>query len=186
MTGVARPCCAARCCLPPPLAFAEAEKRRWSLLWKKPLASHSSARGLRLSRRLSAIQPPLRLRLVPGLLKSNHGMAASSTYNASHTAAQYPLYQERTLVSLDWPQSEESTSPRLRPQPRCCRVVTRRDRQPSAALAGNLSTPTRLRRELRDRMDHSALMDGVRFARSFETLYEQLWQRYCEFASQAQ
>jgi protein O-GlcNAc transferase len=46
-------------------------------------------------------------------------------------------------------------------------------------LAGTPETIAQLRRSLRDRMTASPLMDEVRFARSLEQIYRQMWRRWC-------
>jgi protein O-GlcNAc transferase len=46
----------------------------------------------------------------------------------------------------------------------------------AAELASDLPRLATLRRELRDRMQRSALMDGERFARNIEAAYSQMWQ----------
>ena len=46
-------------------------------------------------------------------------------------------------------------------------------------LARDLGRLRQLRRELRPRLERSALMDGARFARNMEAAYQQIWRRYC-------
>ncbi len=50
----------------------------------------------------------------------------------------------------------------------------------AAELARDLSRLERLREELRARMERSALMDGARFAGSFESACRSMWQRWCQ------
>jgi protein O-GlcNAc transferase len=50
----------------------------------------------------------------------------------------------------------------------------------SIALATDAQRLTALRRELRDRMRSSPLMDEVRFVRDFESLYRGMWSAWCE------
>jgi predicted O-linked N-acetylglucosamine transferase (SPINDLY family) len=45
-------------------------------------------------------------------------------------------------------------------------------------LAGDLERLADLRRELRDRMNASAIMDGRRFARNLESAYRRMWQEF--------
>ncbi len=51
--------------------------------------------------------------------------------------------------------------------------------QIATTLAGDLSTLAELRSTLRTRMAESPLMDGRRFARTMESIYRQLWQKWC-------
>jgi predicted O-linked N-acetylglucosamine transferase (SPINDLY family) len=46
-------------------------------------------------------------------------------------------------------------------------------------LAGNLARLSELRATLRERMQHSPLMDAPRFARNVEAAYRGVWQRWC-------
>jgi predicted O-linked N-acetylglucosamine transferase (SPINDLY family) len=46
-------------------------------------------------------------------------------------------------------------------------------------LAAELERLARLRRDLRGRLERSALMNAPRFARNLEALYREAWQRYC-------
>ena len=48
-------------------------------------------------------------------------------------------------------------------------------------LAADLPRLSELRRDLRDRMKHSPLMDGRRFARNMEAAYREMWKTYCAF-----
>jgi predicted O-linked N-acetylglucosamine transferase (SPINDLY family) len=50
----------------------------------------------------------------------------------------------------------------------------------AADLANDLPRLSHLRSTLRDRMLHSPLMDAPQFARDMETIYRQVWQRWCE------
>jgi predicted O-linked N-acetylglucosamine transferase (SPINDLY family) len=49
----------------------------------------------------------------------------------------------------------------------------------ACALAGDLERLAPLRGTLRERMQRSPLMDGPRFARNFEALCRESWQRFC-------
>jgi predicted O-linked N-acetylglucosamine transferase (SPINDLY family) len=49
----------------------------------------------------------------------------------------------------------------------------------ASSLAANLDQLGELRRTLRDRMRRSPLMDGARFARNVESLYRDIWRRFC-------
>lgn len=49
----------------------------------------------------------------------------------------------------------------------------------ASALAGDLEHLGELRRTLRDRMKRSPLMDGPRFARNLESIYRDIWRRFC-------
>ena len=51
-------------------------------------------------------------------------------------------------------------------------------------LARDVSRLERLRQELRARMERSPLMDGARFARSFESACRSMWQRWCQTRSE--
>ncbi len=53
------------------------------------------------------------------------------------------------------------------------------------SLAENLEHLSELRRTLRERMRHSPLMDGPRFARNVEAVYRDIWRRYCAKARDA-
>jgi protein O-GlcNAc transferase len=50
----------------------------------------------------------------------------------------------------------------------------------ASELAGNLPRLVTLRAELRERMRHSPLTDGSRFARHVETAYRAMWRRWCD------
>jgi predicted O-linked N-acetylglucosamine transferase (SPINDLY family) len=50
----------------------------------------------------------------------------------------------------------------------------------AAGLAGDLGRLSEIRRGLRNRMTHSPLMDGPRFARNMEAAYRQMWRAWCE------
>jgi predicted O-linked N-acetylglucosamine transferase (SPINDLY family) len=52
--------------------------------------------------------------------------------------------------------------------------------QIAATLAADLPWLSSLRRELRDRLAASSLMDGPRFARSFEQAFRTAWSEYCD------
>ena len=52
----------------------------------------------------------------------------------------------------------------------------------AVALGSDLDRLARLRRELRPRLEHSALMDASRFARQIEDAYRSVWKAYCETA----
>ncbi len=47
-------------------------------------------------------------------------------------------------------------------------------------LAGDLPRLGELRKNLRDRMKRSPLMDGRRFAQNMETAYREMWDTYCK------
>ena len=47
------------------------------------------------------------------------------------------------------------------------------------ALATDLPRLSTLRRELRERMRRSPILDAPRFARNMESLYRTIWQRWC-------
>jgi predicted O-linked N-acetylglucosamine transferase (SPINDLY family) len=47
-------------------------------------------------------------------------------------------------------------------------------------LVGDLARLNKLRAKLRERLQRSPLMDAPRFARSIETAYREMWQRWCE------
>lgn len=49
----------------------------------------------------------------------------------------------------------------------------------TSALAGDLERLAELRRTLRDRLKQSPLMDGPRFARNLESVYRDVWRRFC-------
>jgi protein O-GlcNAc transferase len=49
----------------------------------------------------------------------------------------------------------------------------------AVGFASDLNTIAELHRTLRDRMTASPLMDEVRFARSLEQIYRQMWHRWC-------
>ena len=49
----------------------------------------------------------------------------------------------------------------------------------AVALGSDLPRLAALRRELRSRLERSALMDGARFARNIETAYRDAWRNYC-------
>lgn len=49
----------------------------------------------------------------------------------------------------------------------------------ASSLAGDLEHLGELRGTLRQRMKQSPLMDGARFARNFESVYRDVWRRYC-------
>jgi protein O-GlcNAc transferase len=51
--------------------------------------------------------------------------------------------------------------------------------QLAAKWANDLPGLSEIRKSLRSRMEKSPLMDGSRFARHMETLYRQLWRKYC-------
>ena len=46
-------------------------------------------------------------------------------------------------------------------------------------LAGDIPRLERLRSTLRQRMEHSPLMDAPRFARNIEAAYRQMWRNWC-------
>jgi predicted O-linked N-acetylglucosamine transferase (SPINDLY family) len=50
----------------------------------------------------------------------------------------------------------------------------------ASSLAENLEHLAELRRTLRTRMQQSPLMDAPRFARNFESVYRDIWRRWCE------
>jgi predicted O-linked N-acetylglucosamine transferase (SPINDLY family) len=49
----------------------------------------------------------------------------------------------------------------------------------ASSLAADLERLAELRRSLRDRIERSPLMDAARFARNLESVYRDIWQRYC-------
>ena len=49
----------------------------------------------------------------------------------------------------------------------------------AAELAADLPRLAHLRSTLRDRLQHSPLMDAPRFAQSIEAAYRTMWQRWC-------
>jgi predicted O-linked N-acetylglucosamine transferase (SPINDLY family) len=49
-------------------------------------------------------------------------------------------------------------------------------------MALDVASLARLRRELRPRMQASALMDAARFARNIEDAYRGVWRRWCTAA----
>ena len=49
----------------------------------------------------------------------------------------------------------------------------------AAQLAGDLPRLEDLRRTMRQRMLQSPLMDANRFARNMESVYRQIWRRWC-------
>jgi protein O-GlcNAc transferase len=53
----------------------------------------------------------------------------------------------------------------------------------AASLAADLARLRELRKTLRDRMEHSPLMDANRFARNMEKAYRELWQRMVQNSS---
>jgi predicted O-linked N-acetylglucosamine transferase (SPINDLY family) len=52
--------------------------------------------------------------------------------------------------------------------------------QLASELAQDRARLSRLRSELRQRMQQSPLMDAPRFARNVEAAYRQMWRRWCE------
>jgi protein O-GlcNAc transferase len=52
----------------------------------------------------------------------------------------------------------------------------------AVALARDLPRLQQLRSTLRQRMEASPLMDGVRFARNMEAAYRQMWRTWCATA----
>ena len=50
----------------------------------------------------------------------------------------------------------------------------------ATALAGDLPRLAKLRRELRERMRRSPLMDAPRFTRHMENAYRQMWRQWCQ------
>jgi protein O-GlcNAc transferase len=52
--------------------------------------------------------------------------------------------------------------------------------QIAAKLAADIPRLTELRSGLRQRMQHSPLMDAPRFARNIESAYRQKWRKWCE------
>jgi protein O-GlcNAc transferase len=50
-------------------------------------------------------------------------------------------------------------------------------------LTKDLPRLKEVRRTLRQRMEHSPLMDASRFARNIEAAYRRMWQRWCESTS---
>jgi predicted O-linked N-acetylglucosamine transferase (SPINDLY family) len=50
----------------------------------------------------------------------------------------------------------------------------------AATLGKDLSRLAALRRELRTRLERSALMNAPRFARHMEQIYRSTWRTYCE------
>jgi predicted O-linked N-acetylglucosamine transferase (SPINDLY family) len=55
--------------------------------------------------------------------------------------------------------------------------------QIAAALANDLPRLSKLRSELRSRLQHSPLMDGKSFAQGVEAAYREIWQRWCQSES---
>ncbi len=51
--------------------------------------------------------------------------------------------------------------------------------QKAVEWAGDLDRLSRLRVELRSRMEQSPLMDGPRFTRNVEEAYRRIWQAWC-------
>jgi predicted O-linked N-acetylglucosamine transferase (SPINDLY family) len=49
----------------------------------------------------------------------------------------------------------------------------------AAELAGDLDRLNALRKTLRERMQHSTLMDAARFAKNVEVAYRSMWERWC-------
>ncbi len=49
----------------------------------------------------------------------------------------------------------------------------------AARVSGDLPWLQELRRTLRQRLQASPLMDGMRFARNVERAYRQMWRRWC-------
>ncbi|HEY0466549.1 MAG TPA: tetratricopeptide repeat protein [Polyangiaceae bacterium] len=50
----------------------------------------------------------------------------------------------------------------------------------ASSLANDLEHLSGLRRTLRARLQHSPLMDGARFARNLESVYRDVWRRFCQ------
>jgi predicted O-linked N-acetylglucosamine transferase (SPINDLY family) len=51
--------------------------------------------------------------------------------------------------------------------------------QAARSLASDLERLSGLRQTLRARLQQSPLMDGARFARNLESIYRDVWRRYC-------
>jgi predicted O-linked N-acetylglucosamine transferase (SPINDLY family) len=53
----------------------------------------------------------------------------------------------------------------------------------AADLANDLPHLAQLRSTLRQRMEHSPLMDAPKYARSIESAYRQMWRTWCQSGS---
>jgi protein O-GlcNAc transferase len=64
--------------------------------------------------------------------------------------------------------------------PELCALTAQQLVDRATELAGSPDRLLELRGALRERLTQSPLMDGARFAASFETAYRQMWRKWCK------